>query len=86
MLSKCANPGCPATFLYLHQGRLFRLDASIGILAHIPVREVTKPSWRVEFFWLCNQCAAEMTLGYNKETGIKVVPLHKELARAASTS
>ena len=28
MLSKCANPGCPASFLYLHQGKLFRLDTS----------------------------------------------------------
>ena len=26
MLSKCANPGCPAPFLYLHEGKLFRLD------------------------------------------------------------
>ena len=32
MLSKCANPGCPATFLYLHQGKLFRLDSSTEIL------------------------------------------------------
>ena len=28
MLSKCANPGCAATFLYLHQGKLFRLDTT----------------------------------------------------------
>ncbi len=26
MLSKCANPGCPAPFLYLHEGKLFRMD------------------------------------------------------------
>ena len=59
MLSKCANPGCPAPFLYLHQGKLFRLDTSAEIVARIPVSEVTRPSLRVEFFWLCNQCAAE---------------------------
>jgi hypothetical protein len=82
MLSKCANPGCPATFLYLHQGKLFRLDTSVDILVRIPVREVTRPSWRVEFFWLCDECAAELTLGYHKETGITVVPRVKELARA----
>jgi hypothetical protein len=82
MLSKCANPGCPATFLYMHQGKLFRLDSSIEILARIPVHEVTRPSRRVEFFWLCNQCATELTLGYNKGPGIKVVPLPKGLARA----
>jgi len=82
MLSKCANPGCPATFLYLHQGKLFRLDPSIELLVRIPVREVTRPSCRVEFFWLCDECAAELTLGYNKGTGITVVRLPKELARA----
>ena len=65
MLSKCANPGCPATFLYLHQGKLFRLDPSIELLVRIPVREVTRPSCRFEFFWLCDECAAELTLGYN---------------------
>ncbi len=86
MLSKCANPGCSATFLYLYQGKLFRLDTSIESLARIPVREVTRPSRRVEFFWLCNQCAAELTLGYNKGTGITVVPLPKALGRAASAS
>jgi hypothetical protein len=31
---------------------------------------------------LCDECAAELTLGYNKETGITVVPRVKELARA----
>jgi hypothetical protein len=47
MLSKCANPGCSATFLYLYQGKLFRLDTSIESLARIPVREVTRPSRRI---------------------------------------
>jgi len=28
MLSKCANPGCSASFLYLHQGKLFRLETN----------------------------------------------------------
>ena len=43
MLSKCANPGCPASFLYLHEGKLFRLDSSAEILVRIPVSEVTRP-------------------------------------------
>jgi hypothetical protein len=82
MLSKCANPGCPASFLYLHEGKLFRLDSSTEIVVRIPVSEVTRPSRRFEFFWLCDQCAAELTLGYNKGIGIAVVPLVKRLARA----
>ncbi len=82
MLSKCANPGCAATFLYLHQGKLFRLDTSIEVVAGTSAAETKKPSRRVEFFWLCHSCAAELTLGYKKETGITVAPLAKELARA----
>ena len=31
MLSKCANPGCLATFLYLHEGKLFRVDTSSAL-------------------------------------------------------
>jgi hypothetical protein len=84
MLSKCANPGCAATFLYLHEGKLFRLDTSVEVLACTPVREMMKPSRRIEFFWLCSECAGELTLGYNKGAGITVVSLRKELAQAAS--
>lgn len=29
MLSKCANPACSAKLRYLHEGRIFRLDASL---------------------------------------------------------
>ncbi|MGA9801028.1 MAG: hypothetical protein WBQ68_18580 [Terriglobales bacterium] len=82
MLSKCANPGCSATFLYLHEGKLFRLDTSVEMLAQTPAREMMKTSRHIEFFWLCDACAAELTLGYNKATGIRVVPLAKPLAQA----
>jgi hypothetical protein len=84
MLSKCANPGCAATFLYLHQGKLFRLDTSVGVVASTPAVETKKLARRIEFFWLCHPCAAELTLGYKKGTGITVVPLLKTLARAQS--
>jgi hypothetical protein len=83
MLSKCANPGCAATFLYLHQGKLYRLDTNVEAVAGTSAK---KPSRRVEFFWLCDQCAAEVTLGYKRGTGITVVPLPKVLKRAASAS
>jgi hypothetical protein len=82
MLSKCANPGCSATFLYLHEGKLFRLDTSVESLAQTPVREMRKASRHIEFFWLCDSCSAELTLGYSRATGITVVPLPKQLADA----
>ena len=86
MLSKCANPGCPATFLYLHQGKLFRLDTKNQTVASTSAVETNRPSRRMEFFWLCSECATELTLGYNKEVGIMIVPLPKALARVASAS
>jgi hypothetical protein len=86
MLSKCANPGCPATFLYLHVGKLFRMDTTVEVHARDPAAHAAKPARHVEFFWLCDQCAAELTLGYNKEQGITVVPLAKTLGCAATAS
>ncbi len=71
MLSKCANPGCSATFLYLHQGKLFRYESE----TNGPDPSAKKPSQRIEFFWLCDDCAATMTLKYRKGAGVTAVPV-----------
>ena len=81
MLSKCANPGCPASFLYLHEGKLFRLDT--GSEGHI-VQSSSKTSQNLEFFWLCNDCASKLTLRYKKGAGVVTVPLPGTQARKAS--
>jgi len=74
MVSKCANPGCPASFLYLHQGKLFRAEVepheSEGLTP-----EVSRAHARVEFHWLCDDCAVTMTLAYKRGLGVAVVPL-----------
>jgi hypothetical protein len=31
MLAKCANPSCSASFLHLHDGRLFLLEADLTL-------------------------------------------------------
>lgn len=57
MLAKCANPACAAPFRYLHEGKLFRLDLGAGppsVTGHVPRR--------LQYFWLCDQCARSMTL------------------------
>ena len=88
MLSKCANPGCPAPFLYLHEGKLFRLDTASGD----PAPQTTQATGRnLEFFWLCGECAVKLTLRFQKGVGVAIVPLpEKPLAgkrsRAASVS
>jgi len=82
MLSKCANPGCRAPFLYLHAGRLFRFDTGL----ESPAQETTKKATRrIEFFWLCEECAGRPTLHYQPGVGIATVPV-PEKQRAASAS
>jgi hypothetical protein len=57
MLTSCANPACPARFLYLHDGKLFSLEGP-----HV-----------VEYFWLCRQCCAVMTLVFDPVEGVRVI-------------
>ena len=45
MLSKCANPGCAATFLYLHQGKLFRLDTNVEAVAGTSAQKSLRGAW-----------------------------------------
>ena len=74
MLSKCANPGCGARFLYLNRGKLFRIprQAADGSKENLPDNK--KPTQRLEYFWLCSECAGEMTLAFRKGVGIVPVP------------
>lgn len=51
MLSKCVNIACSARFLYLHSGKLFKLETS-NPQAHR----------RTEHFWLCERCAQVLTV------------------------
>jgi hypothetical protein len=86
MLSKCANPSCSAPFRYLHAGKLFRVDAAAGVdrSAAIGANESQKkPLRRVVFYWLCEDCAATMTLIFDKETGVSVCPRAKVQPLAA---
>lgn len=71
MLAKCANPSCSNLFLYLHQGKLFRLDTSTEPGAHAQFREHPQ---HVEFFWLCDECSASMTVTFRKDRGVEVQP------------
>jgi len=83
MVSKCANPECSAAFLYLHSGRLFRIETSSGHERRRAMGEETprKPLRRIEFYWLCQNCAPRMTLAYEHDAGISV--RLKELAASA---
>lgn len=82
MLSKCANPSCSASFRYFHQGKLFRIESGMTASIETDVRNVKKGNAnaakavaRVEFFWLCDRCASEMTLEHDNRGHVTVMPV-----------
>src|SRR5579883_1837443 len=90
MLSKCANPGCSASFRYLHRGKLFRWDNFHRSNGNGPGQDTnlsaTASDRRVEFFWLCEDCAQQMTLVHQKGAGVVTQPFYRKKAAAAATS
>jgi len=83
MLSKCANPGCSASFLYLHQGKLFRLETSGNGDGDVADPQGKHSSRRLEYFWLCDECASLMTVSFKKGVGVTTRPLF--MARKAAS-
>jgi len=55
MISKCANPECPASFHYLHEGKLYGFRREHGAAA-LPAGAQT------EWYWLCSRCARTLAL------------------------
>lgn len=86
MVSKCANPQCEVPFRYFHQGKLFRLETAHGYDRRKGLGDdqgAKKPIRRIEFFWLCEDCATKMTLVSDKEIGVTV---HHHLAIGATAA
>ncbi len=59
MVATCANPNCLARFRYLHEGRLFSLEARPSATSDAKLWNVPGAT---EFFWLCDSCSRTMTL------------------------
>jgi hypothetical protein len=74
MLSKCANPDCSAPFLYLHRGKLFRIERRTPLTSTEPVAFEKIPPLSIEYFWLCETCSEQLTV-VRAERGIRVTPL-----------
>ena len=78
MLSKCANPACFVPFRFLHEGRVFAVDPRPLALSATTETEgwVKHRSGPVEFYWLCNDCARDLTLRIEGEyvTTTKIPP------------
>ena len=73
MLSKCANPSCSTPLVYLREGKVFMVENSAQTGNAVKIKE-TPPIKRVEHFWLCGPCSANLTLTYDGQQGVKVIP------------
>jgi hypothetical protein len=79
MLSKCANPVCAARFRYLHEGRIFNLQASERGRG---ARPSTAPT---EYYWLCAACSRTWRVA--RRNGAVIVERRRlELAQFCSSS
>jgi hypothetical protein len=83
MLSKCANLSCTASFRYFHQGKLFRMEVESSDPDETVLTRTGKVVRRMEFFWLCDECATRMTLEHDCNGSVVVKPVDGGL-RAAS--
>jgi hypothetical protein len=73
MLVKCTNSSCSASFRYLRDGRLFRLESDPTLWS--------SKSNRVEYFWLCHRCSSEMTLRLIEDGTVVTVLLPEPIRR-----
>lgn len=74
MISKCANPACPAKFDH-RDGKLFRFPKQ-STRANGPAN-----THSVQHFWLCGECFEMYLLEYDKLQGVTMRP-HLEKAHA----
>ena len=87
MLQKCANPMCYAQFRYQHQGKLFEVEIQYrnGPSDDAPGK-FGNGKGHVEWCWLCDQCAARVSLRFDPGQGLVMVrplALSEEVAPTA---
>jgi len=85
MVTKCANPECATPLQYLRDGKVYRVE-----VREVQTRAIVngklppkKPMSRVEHFWLCGQCSQTMSIEFDEEQHVSVVPKERRMARYA---
>jgi hypothetical protein len=74
VLNKCANPVCSAQFRYLHQGKLFEVEVQYAeSLTSDGQTKTGKGKGHAERCWLCDECAAHITLRFDSRRGVVIV-------------
>jgi hypothetical protein len=90
MLSRCANSQCGKPFLRLRDGKLFLVETERvtkpGESAAPPFVRARQQQRQVEHYWLCDECAREWTLVYNRESGIALVSLRRPAVSAGAAA
>src|ERR1700688_2589184 len=90
MLSHCANPQCSKPFLRLRDGKLFLVETERmtkpGESAVPPFVRARQHQRCVEHYWLCDDCATEWTLIYDRDRGIALAPLPRPAASITTTA
>jgi hypothetical protein len=81
MLSRCANSQCGKPFLKLREGKLFLVETDrltkAGESAAPPFVRARQQQRCVEHFWLCDDCAAQWTLVFDRDSGVVLAPLRR---------
>jgi hypothetical protein len=78
MFHKCANSTCSNLFRRLHEGKLFQVETEyLPAFRAVSSWRRDRPVRKVERYWLCDECAPQMTLSFEKG-GIVTVPLTQE--------
>ena len=81
MLSHCANSECHKPFLRLREGKLFLVETDRltkrGEPSVPPFVRARQQQRQVEHYWLCDECAMQWTLIYDRERGVALAPLKR---------
>jgi hypothetical protein len=90
MLSHCANTQCHKPFLRLREGKLFLVETErptkAGEPAVPPFVRARKQQRLVEHYWLCDECATQWTLVYDRENGVALAPLKRATLSVSATT
>ena len=91
MLSCCANSNCSKPFLRLREGKLFLVETDQlmkpGQPAAPPFVRARRQQRLVEHYWLCDDCATQYTLIYDRDNGgVGLAPLRRPMANLSDAA
>ncbi len=86
MLHKCANPACPNLFRRLREGKLFQVETKrLADSREQGSSRARRHTRHVEHYWLCDECAPFVTLVFDRNEGMIIVPLPGGLGKKVVT-